>query len=202
MNQKIIQFPQNKNHKNRRMLFFVILVGAIVGMVSWQYFVENVASFDVQIPESKNITFNQEVVQSMTTAQIANEFEKADGKLVLLYIYATWCRSCTKNFPVFNEIAREFQNTELQVIAIAIDRNMDEETLKNYLGKFGDYYFQPRYLAFKDGFLEFLNKKNIKYTSRIPFTVLISRDGEVKMKYAGGKSKNYLRNKIIKELYL
>lgn len=202
MNQKIIQFPQNKNHKNRRMLFFVILVGAIVGMVSWQYFVENVASFDVQIPESKNITFNQEVAQSMTTAQIANEFEKADGKPVLLYIYATWCRSCTKNFPVFNEIAREFQNTELQVIAIAIDRNMDEETLKNYLGKFGDYYFQPRYLAFKDGFLEFLNKKNIKYTSRIPFTVLISRDGEVKMKYAGGKSKNYLRNKIIKELYL
>ena len=79
---------------------------------------------------------------------------------------------------------------------------MDEETLKNYLGKFGDYYFQPRYLAFKDGFLEFLNKKNINYTSRIPFTVLISRDGEVKMKYAGGKSKNYLRNKIIKELYL
>jgi thiol-disulfide isomerase/thioredoxin len=202
MNQKIIQFPQNKNHKNRRMLFFVILVGAIVGMVSWQYFVENVASFDVQIPESKNITFNQEVAQSMTTAQIANEFEKADGKPVLLYIYATWCRSCTKNFPVFNEIAREFQNTELQVIAIAIDRNMDEETLKNYLGKFGDYYFQPRYLAFKDGFLEFLNKKNIKYTSRIPFTVLISRDGEVKMKYAGGKSKNYLRNKVIKELYL
>lgn len=202
MNQKIIQFPQNKNHKNLRMLFFVILIGAIVGMVSWQYFVENVASFDVQIPESKNITFNQEVAQSMTTAQIANEFEKADGKPVLLYVYATWCRSCTKNFPVFNEIAREFQNTELQVIAIAIDRNMDEETLKNYLGKFGDYYFQPRYLAFKDGFLEFLNKKNINYTSRIPFTVLISRDGEVKMKYAGGKSKNYLRNKIIKELYL
>lgn len=202
MNQKIIKFPQNKNHKNFRMLFFVILVGAIVGMVSWQYFVENVASVDVQIPQSKNITFNQEVAQSMTTAQIANEFEKADGKPVLLYIYATWCGSCTKNFPVFNEIAREFQNTELQVIAIAIDRNMDEETLKNYLGKFGDYYFQPRYLAFKDGFLEFLNKKNIKYTSRIPFTVLISRQGEVKMKYAGGKSKNYLRNKIIKELYL
>ena len=202
MNQKIIKFPQNKNHKNFRMLFFVILIGAIVGMVSWQYFVKNVASVDVQIPQSKNITFNQEVAQSMTTAQIANEFEKADGKPVLLYIYATWCGSCTKNFPVFNEIAREFQNTELQVIAIAIDRNMDEENLKNYLGKFGDYYFQPRYLAFKDGFLEFLNKKNIKYTSRIPFTVLISRQGEVKMKYAGGKSKNYLRNKIIKELYL
>jgi thiol-disulfide isomerase/thioredoxin len=167
MNQKIIKFPQNKNHKNFRMLFFVILIGAIVGMVSWQYFVENVASVDVQIPQSKNITFNQEVAQSMTTAQIANEFEKADGKPVLLYIYATWCGSCTKNFPVFNEIAREFQNTELQVIAIAIDRNMDEETLKNYLGRFGDYYFHPRYLAFKDGFLEFLNKKNIKYFAQI-----------------------------------
>ena len=30
-----------------------------------------------------------------------------------------------------------------------------------YLNKFGEFYFQPRYLGFKEGFIDFLTKKNI-----------------------------------------
>jgi len=55
--------------------------------------------------------------------------------------------------------------------------------------------------SFKEGFLEFLKKKNINYQGRIPYTVLISQYGEVVTKYVGTKSPNYLRNKIIKEIY-
>ncbi len=202
MNQKIIPFPKKKSQKNFKMLFLVIAVGAIVGMISWQYFVENVAKVDVKIPESKNIAFNSQLPISMTTAQVANEFEKADGKPILLYVYTTWCKVCVKNFPVINEIAREFQNTDLRVISLAIDRKLEAEALQAYLDKYGEFYFEPRFLAFKEGFIEFLQKKNIRYDNRIPFTVLISKDGEVITKYSGAKNKNYLRNKIIKELYL
>ena len=183
------------------MFFLAIIFGVIAGLVLWQYFVENIANLDVKIPESKNISFNAETPISMTTAQIANEFEKADGKPILLYIYTTWCKTCIKNFPTFNEISREFQNTELQIIALAIDRDQDAATLQAYLNKFGPFYFQPRFLAFKDGFLEFLQKKNIRYNNHIPFTALISRNGEVVVRFSGAKSKNYLRNKIIKEMY-
>ena len=182
------------------MFFLAVFIGAFVGLISWHYFVENVAATDVSIPASQNIAFNSAPAIAMTTAQVANEFEKADGKPVLLYIYTTWCKICTKNFANINEIAREFQATDLQVLALAIDRDIDEATLKNYLNSSGILYFQPRFLSFKEGFIEFLQKKNISYSSRIPFTVLISRDGEVVTKYVGIKSKNYLRNKVIKQL--
>ena len=86
-------------------------------------------------------------------------------------------------------------------MALAIDRNLEAQKITDYLSKFGDVYFQPRYLIFKDGFIEFLLKKNIKYSGHIPFTVLIGKDGEVIAKYTGVKNKNYLRNRIIKELY-
>jgi len=184
------------------MLFFVMMIGALCGLLSWQYFVENVARLDVKIPQSREIAFNSTTPLAMTTAQIANEFEKNDGKPILFYIYATWCKICSKNFSTINEISREFQNTDLNVITLAIDREMSEQELSDYLNQFGNFYFQPRFLAFKDGFKEFLSKKNIRYSGYIPYTVLMSRDGEIITKFSGTKSQNYLRNKIIKELYL
>jgi len=205
---KVISLTKYKNSQklkkigeSKKMFFLVISIGAAFGLFLWNHYVENAATLDVKIPESKNIVFNDKLPIAMTTTQIANEFENADGKPILLYIYTTWCKVCVKNFATINEISREFQNTDLQIISLAIDRNLDPTTLQAYLGKFGDVYFQPRFLAFKEGFLEFLHKKNINYTNRIPFTVLISRDGEVVTKFSGTKNKNFLRNKIIKEFY-
>ncbi len=210
MNHKIIKFPKKKLQdkikkkiqQNSKMLFLTIVVGAIVGALSWQYFVESVARMDVKIPESKNIIYNHQAPIPMTTAQVVNEFENSDNKPILLYVYATWCKTCSKNFAIINEIAREFQNTELQVIALAIDRDLQPEVLKAYLNHFGDFYFEPRFLTFKEGFVEFLQKKNIRYDNRIPFTVLISSNGDIVTKFSGSKSKRYLRNQVIKELYL
>lgn len=204
-NNKIIyidKFKQSKQKKERKMLFLVIAVGITVGLVVWNYYVENVSHFDVKIPQSRNIAFNNEQALAMTTAQIANEFEKYDNKPILLYLYTTWCESCKKNFETFNEIAREFQETELHVIALAIDRDLAEGALQEELHRHGELYFHPRFLAFKEGFKDFLKQKGINYEGRIPFTVLIGRDGKVIVKYPGVKNKNHLRNKIIRELYL
>lgn len=194
-------YKQSKQKKERKMLFIVIIVGILGGLLSWQFFVENIAALDVQIPESKNITYNAQTPIASAPAQIADEMEKYDGKPILLYLYTTWCSVCKTNFSTLNEIAREFQNTDLHIIALAIDRDIDETTLTEVLNGYGDLYFQPRFLAFKEGFIELLKQKHINYQGRIPFTVLIGKDGKIITKYVGAKNKNYLRNKIIRELY-
>jgi len=183
------------------MFFLTIIIFALIGLISWQYFIENVERSAAQIPQSKNIIFNDMAPIAMTTSQIVSEIEKYDEKPVLIYLYTTWCKICNENFAVINETAREFQNTDLQFIVLAIDRDITSDDLKQHLNKFGDIYFQSHFLAFKDGFREFLAKKGIHYKGHIPFTILLSRDGEVAMKFIGKKSKNYLRNKIIKVLY-
>lgn len=191
-----------KLRENKKMFFVVISAGALLGFIAWNFFVENPSYLDVRIPESKNITFNDEEPHPVTSSQIANDFEKFDGKPILFYVYTTWCSVCAQQLPQINEIAREFQNTDLQVITLATDRDLNPQELQQYLNKHGNIYFQPRYLAFKDGFIDLLKKKKIKYQGRIPFTVLMNRDGDVALKYVGVKGKNYLRNKVIKELYL
>ena len=67
--------------------------------------------------------------------KITNILENSKVKPVLLYIYTNWCKTCVKNLPTINEIAREFQNTELEVLTLAIDRDMTKAQLKNHLQK-------------------------------------------------------------------
>ncbi|MBL6665050.1 MAG: redoxin domain-containing protein [Rickettsiales bacterium] len=192
----------NKIIGAKRMLFLVIIVGSLVGLLVWHHFVENVARADVDVPISQNITYNNEIARAISSANLNDDFEAVQTGPVLLYLYTSWCSKCKKYTPIINELAREFQNTDLKVLAIAIDRNISSKDLNDYLNKFGDIYFEPKYLYSKEGFISFLKSKGVKYNKRIPYTALFSVDREVIASFSGVKTKNYLRNRIIKELNL
>ncbi len=183
-----------------KMLFLSIILAIIFGLVIWQFFIENYRINDVEIPVSQNITFNNQMPQNIDSKILEKEFENNLNKPILLYLYTTWCQVCNKNFATINEIAREFQNTDLQVFALAIDRNADNNLIQDYFKKLPEVYFLPKILENRNGFLELLQSKQVRYNNRIPYTILFARDGSVLAKYSGTKSKNYLRNKIIKEL--
>lgn len=206
MNDKIIPFRKKtkiqKIIEAKRMLFLVIIIGSIVGMLLWNYFIENVAQIDVTIPQSQNITYNNEIAKALRSDDLSNEFENSANAPILLYIYTSWCSTCKKFTPIINELSREFQNTDLKVLAIAIDKDLSSNELNEFLNKYGDVYFEPKYLYSKEGFMSFLKNKGVRYNKRIPYSVLFSVDREVIASFSGVKSKNYLRNKIIKELNL
>lgn len=204
MENKVITIKkyQKNKLKNNKMLLIIILFSMILGVFIWHQFVEKQSYLEIEIPESKNIFYNNQNPIASTTAQIASIFEQNESKPILLYLYTSWCSVCSKNFSQINEIAREFQNTDLKVIAISIDKDMDDEKLMNYLNSFGDFYFQPYYLISKEGFYEYLAQRKIYYDKMIPFTALISGNGKIITKFSGTKSHQYLRSKIIKELFL
>lgn len=201
MENKVVSIKKYQKNKGNKMLFIIIIFSFMAASLIWKYKIEEQSLLDVEIPKSSEIFYNNQTPIASTTAQIMAEFDKHEGKPVLFYIYTTWCGVCKKNFATINEIAREFQNTDLKVIAIAIDKDLEGQKLMEYLDSFGNFYFEPVFLSHKEGFAEFLHKKGIKYRGVIPFTTLIGGDGRVKAKYNGVKSKNYLRNKVVKELF-
>ncbi len=205
MSDKIVQLAEFKSKtkdKRIKMLFLIIIIAIILALLTWHYAIDNADLSAIKIPESRNVTYNSKPISAVTTMQIANEFNISDDKPVLLYIYTSWCNICVKNFPIFNEIAREFQSTDLRVIAIAIDRETTTQELEKYLNNYGNVYFETKYLANKEGFIEFLKKKGVSYNKMIPFTVLFSPKGELVLKYVGVKSKEKLRRAVIQQLYL
>ncbi len=185
---------------SKKMLFLSIISAIIIGSLCWNFFIENYKISDIEIPQSQNIRYNKSV-EFIDVSSFEKEFENHVNKPILIYLYTTWCQVCNQNFTVINEIAREFQNTDLKVFAIAIDRKISKESFDNYLSEINDIYFIPRALSNRQGFFDFLESKKIFYNDSIPFTALIGNDNKIICQFSGTKSANYLRNKIIRNLY-
>lgn len=183
------------------MLFISITVAIAIGLIIWKFTVENLDLNDIEIPKSSNINYHQQPPIALNVELLAKEFDNTKNPVIMLYFYTTWCQVCNKNFEVINEIAREFQNTNFKIIAVAIDRNLDLEAFASNIKNLENLYFPAYFLADRNGFVEFLKSKKINYNNRIPFTIIFNSNQKVISKFAGIKSKNYLRNKIIKELF-
>lgn len=179
------------------MIVTILIVVSILSIIIWNNVI-NQELDNVKIPESNNKTYNHPT--AISPSDIINQIENNKGRPTLLYIYTTWCSICKQQFPVINEISRKFQNTDLKVMSVAIDKNMDDANLQNYLQYYQNIYFQPQYLVYSDGLGDLLDKKGIKYNKIIPLTVLIDRDGSIKTRFTGYKGEKSLARKIVKTL--
>ena len=46
------------------------------------------------------------------------------GKVVYLDFWASWCGPCLKSLPLMEEMRKEFEGTDLQVLAINVDKDL------------------------------------------------------------------------------
>ena len=201
MDSKIIHLKKFQTKNNSKfMLFLIILISVIVASLFWKFYVENQEILEAEVPQSQNIKFNKSAPVANDISSLAQQIRAVQGKPILIYFYTTWCGSCHKNFADFNEIARKFQNTDLEIIAVAIDKDLNQAKIANYMQSKGDFYFQPQFIVAKDGFREFLKEFGIKYKNRIPYTALFSSEGKLLISYNGAKSTKKLEIAIRKEV--
>lgn len=202
MSWSVIVKKIQENQYKSKMFFIILAIAIVLAMIIWYFFVERVAKYDIEIKPSNNITFNSQIPQGFEPVDLYKEFYPQKNKLSLIYFYATWCDACRKNFEIINEIAREFQNTKLNFLALAIDKDLDPDSLQKHLQQYDNLYFKPIYLKSRDGFGEFVHRNNINYRGRIPYLALIDSNGQLVVSFSGIKSRKYLRKKIIENLYL
>ena len=194
------QTENSKNKSSKKMIIVILIVAVFSSLFIWNKYVENAQIKNFKIPESSNIEYDIHSPSALAPGDIISQIDLDSGKPILLYIYTSWCGVCKKETPIINEIARKFQNTDLKVIAVAIDKNFTAENLANYLNDFGKIYFKPSYLIHSDGLADLLKQKSINYNRRIPLVVTISKDGEVTSSSTGYKSEEFVTKKIIKML--
>ncbi len=189
--------------KLANMLLITIFIGWLLGYFIWHIYIQKVANEKIKIPPSNNISYNQVLPDKIDAKQLINLVADAQGKPILLYFYTTWCGICVKNFDFINTLAKEMQNTNLQILAIAVDKELSALELQQYHNKNNqDLYFKPYILTSKAQFVDFLKQTEVDFRGAVPYTAIIGKDGKEVFNYIGIKDYDYLKSKVIKYLYL
>lgn len=115
------------------------------------------------------------------------------GKLVLVNFWATWCSPCVAEMPLLMEAQNTYGPRGLQVLGPALD---DRASIEAFVQKLGIRYPVGVDYAQADAAMkQFANEQGA-----LPYSVLISPDGEVIQTLLGGLNKEQLKQLLEPQL--
>ena len=100
------------------------------------------------------------------------------GQVVLLNVWATWCKPCLEEFPTLEALHNEFASAGLRVVGVSIDHE-DPAELQRFLDQHAVSYLN---LHDKQDRLE----KTFGWGRGVPKSVLIDSQGRVAHFWSGG----------------
>lgn len=105
--------------------------------------------------------------------------EALKGKVLYVDFWASWCKPCRKTFPFMNELTKNYDESEFQVIAVNLDEN--EEEAKNFLKK-----YPAEFNVYRDPTNELAKSMNVP---GLPVAYIVDKQGQVRATHIGFKEK-------------
>lgn len=156
--------------------------------------VGNATSDDTE--ESGNATSDDTEESGNATSDDADELENAapdftvelndgseytlsssKGKVVLINIWATWCRPCCAEMPAFQQLYDEY-GEELQIVAVNYGESKEDV----------DKFVQKEGYTFPFAYDEEASVATLYPSQGIPYTVIIDKEGNVFKTFLGASS--------------
>ena len=127
-----------------------------------------------QAPEVKEF-FASTLIDLKNQGQPLNQWK---GKSLLVNFWATWCTPCVQEMPELSALQSENKLPNVQVIGIGIDT---AENMQTFSSKYKISY--PLYVGGVTG-TDLLRKLG-DHAGGLPFSVLITPNGQIKKVYLG-----------------
>ena len=142
-------------------------------------------------------TTSDPLLQDVTGEELQEIINSYKGeKAVLINVWATWCAPCIEEFPHIVELQREYQD-EVQVIFVSADFPDSRDRAKEFLIE-QEVDWTTFFKTGKDQpFIEALSKN---WSGALPFTKVLSKDGQVVASWEQGAEYEKFNNNIKKAL--
>ena len=114
-----------------------------------------------------------------------------DGKVIILNFWATWCRPCRKEMPMFYQFQQDHQKRGLQFIGIAID---DKAAVDVFFKQTGISVNYPILIGNDEAIpiaKDYGNEFGV-----LPYSVIIDRQGLIRYLHYGEISREQIEEKI------
>jgi thiol-disulfide isomerase/thioredoxin len=102
--------------------------------------------------------------------------EQYKGKPLLVNLWATWCEPCRAEYPLLNDLAKEYAPQGLKVVGVSLDQDGDLILMRRFLARYKPVF--PNYRKKDGGEAEFIQAVLPGWNGAIPASVFYARDGK------------------------
>src|SRR6202171_4054486 len=97
------------------------------------------------------------------------------GKPLLMTFWATWCEPCRDEYPMLNELAKEYGPKGLQVVGVNLDDDGDLILMRRFMARYNPVF--PNYRKKKGGESDFTQAVLPGWNGAIPASVFFATGG-------------------------
>jgi thiol-disulfide isomerase/thioredoxin len=97
------------------------------------------------------------------------------GQPLLVTFWATWCEPCRDEYPMLNELAKQYAAQGLKVVGINLDQDGDLILMRRFLARNKPVF--PNYRKSKGEEAAFSNAVMPGWNGTVPASVFYARDG-------------------------
>jgi thiol-disulfide isomerase/thioredoxin len=98
------------------------------------------------------------------------------GKPLLVNFWATWCEPCRDEYPMLNELAKQYAPQGLKVVGVSLDQDGDLILMRRFLARYKPIF--PNYRKIKGEEDAFTQAVLPGWNGSIPASVFYARDGQ------------------------
>jgi thiol-disulfide isomerase/thioredoxin len=116
--------------------------------------------------------------------------EQYRGKPLLVTFWATWCEPCRDEYPMLNELAKQYAPQGLKVVGVNLDDDGDLILMRRFLARYKPIF--PNYRKNAGAEEEFRNAVQPGWNGSLPVSFFYAKDGRKVGQVLGeGKRETY-----------
>ncbi|HET8924216.1 MAG TPA: TlpA disulfide reductase family protein [Candidatus Acidoferrum sp.] len=97
------------------------------------------------------------------------------GKPLLVTFWATWCEPCRDEYPMLNDLAKQYAPQGLKVVGVNLDDDGDLILMRRFLARYKPVF--PNYRKTVGAEEEFRNAVQPGWTGSLPVSFFYAKDG-------------------------
>ena len=101
--------------------------------------------------------------------------EQYRGKPLLVNFWATWCEPCRDEYPMLNELAKQYAPQGLKVVGVNLDDDGDLILMRRFLARYKPIF--PNYRKKAGGIESFSQAILPGWRGSLPVTIFYGKDG-------------------------
>jgi thiol-disulfide isomerase/thioredoxin len=119
-----------------------------------------------------SIPKDPELIDSPGYQQLVQQYK---GKPLLVTFWATWCEPCRDEYPMLNELAKQYAPQGLKVVGVDLDQDGDLILMRRFLARYKPVF--PNYRKKQGGEDAFVQAVLPGWNGSIPASFFYSKDG-------------------------